>query len=96
VADWWAALYLDGLPAGASPREYPTIDLRAFLGSSFPLVPGAVNGGAGASGSLWSSSAAYYIVSPGLGGSVTVRLGGEAAGPSPAQSVLRLRIVRLS
>jgi hypothetical protein len=97
VSDWWSAVYLDGLAAGGIPLAYPTVEVRALLGNPYPLAPAALNTtGRGASGSLWSSSAAYFIVSPGAGTSVTVRLGGEAGGPSQAQSVLRLRIVRLS
>jgi hypothetical protein len=52
-------------------------------------------GGARPSGLLWSSAAAYYIVSPDAAGSMTVRLGGEAGGPSSPQAQLRMRIVRL-
>jgi hypothetical protein len=95
VADWWSAVYLDGLPAGAPPRAYPTVDVRGFLGNSFPLAPTAITAaGLRASGSLWSGAAAYYIVDTGT--TVGLRLGGEAGGPSPTQSVLRMRIVRVS
>jgi len=95
LGDWWSAMYLDGLPG--APLEYPTVDLRAFMGSPFPLVPAPIlGGGLRANGSLWSSSAAYFLVDPAPGASLTVRLGGEAGGPSGAQSVLRMRIVRVS
>ncbi|MBM4182707.1 MAG: hypothetical protein FJ207_00615 [Gemmatimonadetes bacterium] len=97
VADWWSAAYLDGLPAGVPPRAYPTVNLRGFLGGSFPLLPTPVgSAGLEASGALWSSSAAYYIVNATAGVSVSLRLGGQAGGPSAAQSVLRMRIIRVS
>ncbi|MEQ1855990.1 MAG: IPT/TIG domain-containing protein [Longimicrobiales bacterium] len=95
VADWWSAVFLDGF--AAPPLAYPTVDLRAFLGNPYPVLPAPITGaGLGVSGSLWSSAAKYYMVSPGLGASVTLRLGGVAGGPSPAQSVLRMRIIRVS
>jgi len=95
VADAWSAAYLDGLPAGTAPNAYPTVDLRGFL-APFPLAPTTITAaGLQATGALWSSSAAYYRVNT-VGAPVALRLGGERGGPSPAQSVLRLRIVRLS
>ena len=72
-------------------------DLRGFLGDPFPLTPVSI--GAGdftVANSLWSSSAAYYIVIPASGGTTTLRLGGEGGGGSPAQSVMRMRIIRVS
>ena len=95
VSDWWSATYLDGF--ANPPLAYPNVDLRGFLGNPFPLQPTPLSGaGLGTSGSLWSSSAKYFTVNPGLGNSVTLRVGGEAGGPSPAQSVLRMRIIRVS
>ena len=97
LADWWAATYLDGPGPETGPLTYPTIDLRAYLGSTFPLDPGPIGpGDARESGSLWSSSVRYYLVSPPVGGTLSVRLGGESGGPSAPQSALRLRVIRLS
>ena len=97
LADWWSATYLDGPGPEAGPLTYPTIDLRAYLGGSFPLQPEPIGpGDASDSGSLWSSSVRYYIVSPPIGGSVSIRLGGDAGGPSAVQAALRLRLIRIS
>jgi hypothetical protein len=97
VGDWWLAVYLDRPGGGTGPLTYPTIDLRGFLGAPFPLAPTPIGGsGTNQSSSLWSSSAAYSILTPPSGGTLTVRLGGEAGGPSAAQAVLRMRIVRVS
>ena len=97
VADWWSAVYLDGPGPESGPMVYPQTDLRAFLGDPFPLEPPTVGqSDFTATGALWSSSAAYYIVDPGLTGSSSVRLGGEAGGASAAQAALRMRIIRLS
>jgi hypothetical protein len=97
LADWWSATYLDQPGPGSGPLTYPDVDLRGFLRSPYPLVPTPATGAVPIlSGSLWSSSAAYYIVSPGAGASTTMRLGGGAGGPIAAQSVLRMRIIRVS
>ena len=97
LADWWSAVWLDGPGSESGPLVYPDVDVRAFVGNPFPLEPVAL--GAGdfhRAGSLWSSSAAYYIVVPPAGGVTALRLGGEAGGPSAPQAGLRLRIVRIS
>jgi hypothetical protein len=95
LADWWSATYTDGVvPSGP---QYPDVNLRGFLGTPYPLARTLVlGGGLDATGSLWSSSAAYFMVDPASGESLTIRLGGEAGGPSPAQSVLRMRIIRVT
>jgi hypothetical protein len=97
LADWWSAVYLDDGGPGSGALAYPTVDLRAFLGNPFPLEPVELGGGdLTRSDSLWSSSAAYYIVTPATGGSTTVRLGGENGAPSTPQAGLRMRIIRIS
>ena len=97
IANWWSATYLDQPGPEAGPLTYPTLDLRGYLGGSFPLIPVPVGlGDVTDSSSLDSSSVRYYLVNPPLGGSITVRLGGAAGGPSPAQSALRLRLIRIS
>jgi hypothetical protein len=95
LANWWAATWLDGPSAESGPLVYPTVDLKGLL-SPFPLVPVPVGpGDASSTGSLWSSSVRYHIVSPPSGGTMSLRLGGAAGGPSSLQAEMRLRIVRL-
>ncbi|MDH3205080.1 MAG: IPT/TIG domain-containing protein [Gemmatimonadota bacterium] len=96
LANWWSAILLDGPGPESGPLVYPTVNLRALLQGQF-LIQGIPIGGGGArpSGLLWSSSAAYYIVSPDSNGSIAVRLGGEAGGASSPQAVMRMRIIRL-
>ncbi len=97
LADWWSAVYLDGAGPETGPLVYPTVDLRGLLGPLYPLDPAGVGpGDFTESGSLWSSSAAYYIVVPVSGGSTALRLGGGLGGASAAQSLMRMRIIRLS
>jgi hypothetical protein len=97
LADWWSATYLDTPGPGSGPLTYPTIDLRGYLGGSLPLEPTPIGSGDERdSGSLLSSSVRYYVVAPPLGGSASVRLGGEAGGPSAPQSAMRLRLIRIS
>ena len=97
LADWWSALYLDGPGPEVGRMAYPSVDLRGFLGDPFPLeLVGLGAGDFTRSGSLWSSSAGYYIVVPPVGGSTTIRLGGEAGGVSNRQADLRMRVVRIS
>lgn len=97
LADWWSAMLLDGTSTGSGAMSYPTVDLRAYLGNPFPLAPVALGAGDFTrSGSLWSSSAGYYIVTPPVGGVTALRLGGEAGGMSSRHAELRLRIVRIS
>jgi hypothetical protein len=96
LADWWAALYLDGESVG-SRLTYPGLDLRGLLGTDYVLEPEVLAATDFArSGSLWSSSAQYYIVVPTLQGSVTLRLGGEEGGASPSNAALRMRVLRLN
>jgi hypothetical protein len=96
LADWWTAIYLDQPVPTPGPLQYPDFDLKGFL-SPFPLAPTAIGpAGTTSSASLWSSSVAYYLVSPGSGITLAVRLGGEAGGASPIHAALRLRIVRVS
>jgi hypothetical protein len=101
LQDWWSALYLDG-PTGdgeSYATEYPSVDLRRLVGrpgEAYPLVPRVR--GAGdflESDSLWSASAAYYIVEAPPTGSTVLRLAGPDGAPVAAGSELRLRIVRL-
>ena len=96
LADWWAALYLDRESVG-SRLTYPGLDLRDLLGTDYVLEPEVLAATDFArSGSLWSSSAQYYIVVPTLQGSVTLRLGGEEGGASPSSAALRMRVLRLN
>ena len=97
TADWWSALYLDGIGPEDGRLEYPDLDLRSLVGTpEYPLVPERV----GVSDfeiarPLWSSSADYFELVPPSGGAVSLRLGGPAGGSPSAEGVLRLRIVRL-
>ena len=96
LADWWSAILLDGPGPESGPLVYPSVHLLALLGNPFPLRVVQIGGdGAQASGLLWSSSSAYYIVTPESTGSITVRLGGEAGGASSPQASMRMRIIRL-
>ena len=98
LADWWLAIYLDGSGLTApGPLVYQNFDLRAFLGNPYPLEPAVVGpSDVSESGRLRSSSATYYIVVPGVEGSTTLRLGGEAGSSSSAQSDMRMSVVRVS
>jgi hypothetical protein len=97
VADWWSAIYLDGPGSESGPWVYPDFDLRAFLGNTFPLnIDPLGPDDAQIGGLLWSSSVSYFITVPDPGGTLTVRLGGEAGGPSAASAALRMRIIRIS
>jgi hypothetical protein len=97
LADWWTAILLDGPGMETGPLVFPSVNLRGFLGSNFPLQTQSIGPGGGSpSGLLWSSAAGYYIVTPDTAGSMTVRLGGEAGGASSSQAALRMRIVRVS
>ncbi len=97
LADWWTATYRDGPGPETGPRVYPVVDLRAYLGAPFPLVPSTL-GPASATerDQLWSSSVAYYILTPDAAGTMSLRLGGDGGGQSAPQAALRLRIVRIS
>ena len=96
LSDWWSAVFMDGAGPETGPLVYPSVDLRGFLGDPFPLVPADLGpGDVTRSGSLRSSSAGYYIVSPSTGGSTTLRLGGEAGGASTPQAGMRMRIIRV-
>ncbi len=96
LEDWWAATWLDELGVASSPLVYAGTELRSFLGTPFPLVPGSL-GGADFTRSLAlrSSAAAYYIVKPSPGGSSTLRIGGKGGGASAPQALPQLRVVRL-
>jgi hypothetical protein len=97
VSDWWSAIYLDGPGPESGPWVYPDFDLRAFLGNQFPLnIDPLGPDDSQIGGLLWSSSVAYFISVPDPGGTLTVRLGGEAGGPSAASAALRMRIIRIS
>jgi hypothetical protein len=96
MANWWSAIWMDEPGPESGPLVFPSVDLRAFA-SPFPLSPVVVGSGDyTASGSLRSSSARYHLVAPPASGSTAIRLGGLAAGPSPGQAKLRMRIVRMS
>jgi IPT/TIG domain len=96
LSDWWSAVWLDGTATGSGDLVFPTVDLRDFLGTPYPLAP--ENVGAGdfvRSLSMLSSSAEYYIVTPGVGKSTTLRVGGEAGGASLPLAGTRMRIIRI-
>jgi len=96
LSDWWSAVFMDGPGPESGALVYPTVDLRQFLGDPFPLVPDDLGpGDVTRSGALRSSSAGYYIVTPESGGSMTLRLGGEAGGASAPQAGMRMRIIRV-
>lgn len=96
LSDWWLAMYLDGMSAGTGPISFPGVDFRGFLGDPFPLNPFDPGpDGFRDDGLLRSSSAKYYILNPLLGGSVTLRLGGDAGGVSAPQAAMRMRIIRI-
>ncbi|MEM7417222.1 MAG: IPT/TIG domain-containing protein [Gemmatimonadota bacterium] len=96
LSDWWTALWLDGPSPIPGPRDYPSVDLREYLGSPYPLEPEEIGGSdTEVSGSLRSAAVRYYIVTPGQGGSTTLRLGGQGGGASLPLAGMRLRIVRI-
>jgi len=97
LADWWSATFLDGPGPETGTRVYPDVDLRAYLGATFPLVPGPFGPASTTrSGDLWSSSTVYYRLTPDASGTMSLRLGGEAGGASGSAAALRLRIIRIS
>lgn len=96
LSDWWSAIFMDGPGPESGAMVYPSVDLRQFLGDPFPLMPNDLGSGdVTRSGSLRSSSTGYYIVTPSAGGSMTLRLGGEAGGASAPQAAMRMRIIRV-
>ncbi|MDX1494401.1 MAG: IPT/TIG domain-containing protein [Longimicrobiales bacterium] len=96
LSDWWAAIRLDGTGAESPPAEYPTVELRSFLQNPFPLTPAALDAsGFVESGSLPSSSVAYYEVVPAGGGSMTLRIGGAGGGIIPPQAALQFTVIRV-
>jgi hypothetical protein len=96
LGNWWAATYLDGPGHETGLLTYPDVDLKGFL-APFPLSPTQIGAaGLSASGSLWSSSVAYYHVSPGAGVSLAMRLGGNGGAASIPHAAMRMRIVRVS
>lgn len=96
LSDWWAAIRLDETGAEAGPTEYPSVDLRSFLGSPFPLEPDDLGtGGFTRSGSLPSSAVEYLRTTPAAGGTVTLRIGGVGGGAGAPQARLQLRVIRV-
>jgi IPT/TIG domain len=97
TSNWWSALYLDPLGSDDPRLEFPGVSLANVLREGpFPLSPEEVGSGDFTrSGSLWSSSARYYIVQPAPQGSVALRLGGEAGSGSAPESALRMRLIRI-
>jgi hypothetical protein len=96
LSDWWAAILLDGPGPETGTLAYPETDLRGFLEDPFPLQPTSLGGtDFERSGTLRSSSVAYYIVDPSASGTMTLRLGGEGGGSSAPQAGLRMRIIRV-
>lgn len=96
LSDWWAAIRLDETGLESAPTEYSGVDLRTFLQNPFPLEPEALDAtGFERTGSLPSSSVAYYEVVPPAGGSLTVRVGGAGGGVSPPQAALQIRVIRV-
>lgn len=99
LANWWTAVAMDPFLPDPSPLVYPNLDFRDFMralpGDSFPLRR-EVQGFADftSDGTLVSASVRFYVLLPPAGGSVSVRLGGEAGGVSSSDAELRLRIVR--
>lgn len=96
LSEWWAAVRLDETGVESSPTEYPSVDLRSFLQDPFPLEAEDLgSGGFERTGSLPSSSVAYYEIVPPAGGSLTVRIGGAGGGVIPPQAGLQLRVIRV-
>ena len=96
LSDWWAAILLDGSGPETGNLTYSKTDLRGFLEDPFPLEPTFLGGSDfERSGTLRSSSVAYYIVDPSSSGTMTLRLGGEGGGSSAPQAGLRMRIIRV-
>ena len=96
LSDWWGAIVLDGPGPESGVLVYPSTDLRGFLKEPFPLQPTPL-GGADfeRSGTLRSSSVAYYIVDPAQSGTMTLQLGGKGGGSSAPQAGLRMRVIRV-
>ncbi len=99
MANWWTAVAMDPFLPDPSPLVYPNLDFRDFMrvlpGDPFPLrreVQGFTD--FMSDGTLVSTSVRFYVLFPPAGGSVSVRLGGEAGGVSSPDAELRLRIVR--
>ncbi len=101
LSDWFAALYLDGLPLPVPVRlTYPDLDLRTALGRVSPgytLQPGDLGArDSRTTGFLASSSARYFTVSPSLAGGLAVNLAGADGGPGGPGVALRLTVVRVN
>ena len=97
LADWWVAMYWDDPVAVGTRLTYPGRNLAALLRDGYVLRPEELGAADFTrSGSLWSSSAQYYIVALTSQGSVTLRLGGEAGGASPTGAAFRMRVIRLN
>ena len=96
LSDWWTAVWMDGENGLPDTPEFPDVDLKAFLGNPFPLEPDVIGQSDFALyQSLRSASAAYYIVTPAAGGSMTLRVGGESGGTSLVQAGIEMRIIRI-
>jgi IPT/TIG domain-containing protein len=96
LSDWWSAVWLDGMGIGSGDLLFPTVDLRDYLGAPFPLTPSSIGAGDFVrSLAMLSASAEYYIVTPGVGKSTTLRVGGEAGGATLPLAGTRMRIIRI-
>jgi hypothetical protein len=96
LSDWWTAVWMDGENGLPDTPEFPDVDLKAFLGNPFPLEADVIGQSDFALyQSLRSASAAYYIVTPAAGGSMTLRVGGESGGTSLVQAGIEMRITRI-
>lgn len=99
IADWAGSLFLDGTGVPVRPElRVDGVNLRSALAltnGSYPLK--AVDFGEGSeifTGTLWSSSPNYLIISPPVGG-LTLGAGGITGGIPEAALGLQLLVVRL-
>ncbi len=98
LSDWWSAVWLDD-PSDPPPSPelaYGDVDLRAFVGTPYPLE--AMDLGQQTfwlTRSMRSSSVAYYTVAPPADGSTILRVAGYAGGASLPVAGTRLRIIRI-
>jgi hypothetical protein len=100
LAEWTAALYVDGLLTPTDPRlEYPQLRLRDVLNEvegGHPLRPRA-RGGSDfqEAGELRSSAPDFYLLEVQESGSLTVNLAGPLGGAEEAGAKLQLVLVRV-